>query len=126
MLSRRDWVMRQVKQVADFIARALKLAAERRQPEAVGLLQTASLQTLGIELAALEWIEAASAVELLGTPERGLTLARLLEALADVEGPGAGASRRLHALEVATEVERRWPRQAEAAALAERLAAALA
>ena len=126
MLSRRDWVMRQVKQLADFIARALKLAGEQRRPEAVAVLRSASLDLLGIELAALEWVDAAGAVDLLGAPERCLTFARLLEALAEVEGPQAGRPRRAHALEVVDELRRRSPDHAEAGALQLRLTASLA
>lgn len=126
MLTRKDWVMRQVKQLADFIARALRLALAQKQPEAVALLRTAGLELLGMELSSLEWVDAASAVDLLRSTERGLTFARLLEALAEVEGGDAGRSRRRHALEVAAEVLRRAPGHAEARALLARLEAAVA
>jgi hypothetical protein len=121
VLTRKDWVMRQVKQLADFIARALGLAAERKQPEAEAVLQGATLDLLGIELKVLEWVDASSAVDLLGTPSRGLVLARILEALAEVEGPEAGRARRLHALEVVEELLRRTPGNAEVLALRARL-----
>jgi hypothetical protein len=124
MLSERDWVMRLVKQLADFVARALKLAAQDRAPEAVELLRSASTQLLGMELQVLQRVDTANAVELLGTPDRGLTLARLLEALAEVEAradPVRGARTRAHALEVAQAVLARSPRHADAAALVARL-----
>ncbi len=121
MLTRKDWVLRQVKQLADFIARALGLAAQQRQPEATALLRTAGLELLGLELSSLEWVDAASAVDLLGSSERGLTFARLLEALAEVEGAPGGEARLRYAAEVALELQRRYPGNAEVKALAARL-----
>lgn len=101
MITDRDWVMRAVKQLADFIARALKLAREDKPEQAIEVLQGACIELLGIEYRALAVVDARSAIELLGTKARAKAFIELVEAMSGVE---PDASRRQSLLAHATEL----------------------
>jgi hypothetical protein len=118
MLTDRDWLMRAVKQLADAIARALKLTREDKHQQAIELLQGACTELFGIEYRVLSMVDAASAVELLGDPGRGVAFARLLEAMAQAEPePTRREARLAHLKEVAAVLAGRFPKHAEVAAL---------
>ena len=104
MLGERDYVMRLVKQLAEFIARALKLASSAKPEEALATLREACSSALGMEYEVLSMLDVESAVELLGEPARVLAFIRLVEAMGDVDARGAEPVRALtryqHALEL--------------------------
>jgi hypothetical protein len=85
MLTERDWVMRTVKQLAEFIARALKLAREEKRDQAIALLQGACVDLFGIEYRVLSMVDAKSAIELLGSPARVKAFIELVETMAEAE-----------------------------------------
>jgi hypothetical protein len=85
MLSQRDWVMRAVKQLADFIARALKLAREDKHEQAIELLQGACVELFGVEYRVLSMVDARSALDLLGSAPRAQAFIDLVEAMAQAE-----------------------------------------
>ena len=105
MLGERDYVMRLVKQLAEMIARALKLASTAQHEEALATLRAACGQALGMEYEVLSMLDAKSAVELLGQPERVLAFIQLVEAMGDVDARSGEWLRALtryqHALELA-------------------------
>ncbi|MEW5741454.1 MAG: hypothetical protein AB1938_21210 [Myxococcota bacterium] len=117
MLTERDWVMRLVKQLADFIARALKLASEQRREEALEVLRQTCSTQLGMEYEVLSMLDAAAAVDLLGEPSRALAFVQLVDAMAEVEQrcnePLRAEARRRHADELCAAIVQRWPRHAE-------------
>jgi hypothetical protein len=119
MLSERDYVLRLAKQLAEAVARALKLSREAKPGEAASSLVEACSSTLGIEHRVLSMLDARSAVELLGEPERVAAYVQLVEAMADVEGKPA---LRLRALELCDEGLAR-SRSADLEALRARLGA---
>lgn len=126
MFSERDWILRMAKQLAFFIARALKLGQERKHEEAIESLQGACVELFGIEFRVLAMVDARSAVELLGEPARALAFAELLEALGAVEADAARREGHLwHALEIVDQVRARSPQHPEAADLEARLRLAL-
>lgn len=105
MLGERDYVMRLVKQLAEFIARALKLAKEEKPEQALASLRAACGQALGMEYEVLSMLDAKSAVELLGDRSRVAAFIALVEAMGDVD-LGANEvlraqTRYLHAVELA-------------------------
>jgi len=126
MIQEKDWILRIIKQVADFIVRALKLASQQKKEEALATLESACGTALGMEWQGLSLVDSASAAELLREPARILGFAQLLEAMGQVHErsgtPEKARSRYQHALEMACEVLRRKPELAEAKALRERLA----
>lgn len=85
MLAERDFVLRVVEQLAEAIARALKLAREAKPAEARAGLREACRTALGIEHSILSMLDARSAVELLGAPERVEAYVQLVEGMAQVE-----------------------------------------
>ena len=105
MLEERDYVMRLVKQLAEFIARALKLASAAKPEEALSTLQAACGEALGMEYEVLSMLDAKTAVELLGEAPRVLAFIRLVEAMGDVDArvgePLRALTRYQHALELA-------------------------
>jgi hypothetical protein len=117
MLTERDWVMRLVKQLADFIARALELASESKREEALEVLRQTCSTQLGMEYAVLSMLDAAAAVDLLGEPSRALAFAQLVDAMAEVEKwcqePVREEARRRHADELLAAIVTRWPKHAE-------------
>ena len=108
MLGERDYVMRLVKQLAEFIARALKLANAAKPEEALATLRAACGQALGMEYEVLSMLDAKSAVELLGEKARVTAFIQLVEAMGDVDARGNEPMRALtryqHALELAEAV----------------------
>lgn len=108
MLGERDYVMRLVKQLAEFIARALKLANAAKPEEALATLRAACGQALGMEYEVLSMLDAKSAVELLGEKARVMAFIQLVEAMGDVDARGNEPVRALtryqHALELAEAV----------------------
>lgn len=113
MLTERDWVMRVVQQLAQFIARALKLADASKREEALEVLREGCAGQLGMEYDVLAMLDAAAAVDLLADPSRAVAFAQLVEAMAEVEArcrePVRAEARRRHADELADEIARRWP-----------------
>lgn len=104
MLGERDYVMRLVKQLAEFIARVLKVASTQQADEALSTLRAACGQALGMEYEVLSMLDARSAVELLGEPARVLAFIQLVEAMGDVDAktePMRALTRYRHALELA-------------------------
>lgn len=85
MLHEDDFILRAVKRLAEFIARALGLASKQKLEEARQTLHDAAGSVLGLELSTLQMIDAKSAVSLLGDWKRVLAATELLEALAQVE-----------------------------------------
>lgn len=71
------------KQLAEAIARALKLANAAKVEEAPAILRAACAETLGIEYSVLSMLDAKSAIELLGSKERVLAFIQLVEAMGD-------------------------------------------
>ena len=126
MFTERDWILRVAKELAAFIARALKLGEAQKNDEALELLQGACTGLFGMEFRILSMVDAKSAVDLLGEPARGLAFAELLEAMAKVEiDPLRREARLRHALSIVDEVRARAPKHADAAAQGERLERAL-
>ena len=113
MFRERDWILRVTKEIAEFIARALKLIAADKRVEAIEVLEGACAGALGIEYSTLAFIDARSAVDLLGEPLRVLAFARLLEAMGEVEHRGGDPIRAevrwRHALELLAVLLERKP-----------------
>ena len=105
MLGERDYVMRLVKQLAEFVARLLKLASAAKPEEALSMLRAGCSQALGMEYEVLSMLDAKSAVELLGEPARVIAFIQLIEAMGDVDArsgePMRALTRYQHALELA-------------------------
>lgn len=83
MFSRSDYVMRLVKQLAEVLARALKLKAAGDEHKAKEVLKNACGELLGVEFSVLDMLDARSAVELLGDASRVDSYLQLVEALGD-------------------------------------------
>ncbi|MFT3709923.1 MAG: hypothetical protein QM817_20015 [Archangium sp.] len=97
MLHEDDFILRAVKRLAEFIARALGLASTQKLEEARRTLHDAAGSVLGLELTTLEVIDAKSAVSLLGDWRRVLAATDLLGALAQIELKAGDAGKaRLH------------------------------
>lgn len=75
--------MRLTKQLAEAIARALKLRSEGREEESKQSLTDVCAQVLGVEHRVLNMLDAASAVALLGEKSRVEAYAQLLDAMGD-------------------------------------------
>ena|SRR6185436_13577634 len=121
----RDYVMRIVKQIAELLARALKLKVEKRWDEAAQTIEGGCLDLLGIEFAALALVDSVAGAALLGNVTRIRVFARLLEELAGIyreEGSEALArARAKHAREMYREVLKRKADDAEALEALQRL-----
>lgn len=83
MLSRSDSLMRLVKQLAEAIARAMKLRVAGDDVKSKQVLKDAAGELLGIEHRVLELHDAKSAVELLGDKARVDAYVQLVEAMGD-------------------------------------------
>jgi len=109
----RDWVMRLVQQLAQFIARALQLAGEKKRDEALAVLREGCAAQLGMEYEVLSMLDGVAAVELLGEPSRALAFAQVVHTMAAVEqrsgSPAMAEVRRRHADELVEAILRRWP-----------------
>ena len=105
MLGERDSVLRLVKQLAELIARALKLASAEKTDEALAILRAACGQALGMEHEVLSMLGAKSAIELLGDRTRVTAFIQLVEAMRDVDVRAnevlRARTRYQHALELA-------------------------
>lgn len=125
MLHEKDWVLRVVKQLVEFIARALKLAGQQKKAEALTTLESACGAALGMDWPAISLVDSASAAELLRDPVRIIGFAQVLEAMGQVHErcgePEEARSKYQHALEMTCEALRRKPEAADAKALRERL-----
>lgn len=122
MIRERDWILRVAKQLAELIARAMRLGQERREGEGQAILQGACGELFGVEYRILSMVDGASAVDLLGEPSRGLAFAQLLEAMAKLEHEPLRREARLrHALEVVQAVRAKAPASTEASSLEARL-----
>jgi hypothetical protein len=114
MLTERDWVMRLVQQLAQFIARALGLADTQQREEALAVLREGCAAQLGMEYDVLSMLDAAAAVDLLGDPSRALAFAQVVDTMAEVETrchePARAEVRRRHADELLAALLRRWPK----------------
>lgn len=83
MFSRSDYVMRLVKQLAEVLARGMKLKAGGDEAKAKQVLKNACGELLGIEFQVLDMLDAKSAVELLGEKSRFEAYLQLVEAMGD-------------------------------------------
>jgi hypothetical protein len=128
-LVERDYVMRLVKQIVDFIARALNLAKQGKDKEAIELLESGCLSALGIPWSALALVDSKSAAGVLGDAPRIAAFARILEERANIEALQGKAElsvrRREHVLEMYTEALARSPANAEAVEGAARVKSAM-
>ena len=124
-LFERDYVMRIVQQLAELLARVLKLKAAKRYDEAAEAIEAGCPSLLGVDFAAIALVDSSSAAQLLSELSRIRMFARLLEELGDVyalEGNAAKArARDRHALEMYLEVISRKSGDSEALAGIERL-----
>ncbi len=75
----RDFIMRSVKQMAELLARAMKLKAAKKDEEAAEVLESGCLSLLGIDWKTLAWVDSASAAQLLKEPSKIRVFAQLLE-----------------------------------------------
>jgi hypothetical protein len=75
----RDYVMRLVKQLADLLARVMKLKGAKKEDEAAEVLEAGCLTLFGIDWRTLAWVDSASAAQLLEDPVRIRSFAGLLE-----------------------------------------------
>ncbi len=128
-LVERDYVMRLVKQIVDFLARALKLAKEGKDKEAIELLESGCLSALGIPWSALALVDSKSAAGVLGDAARIAAFGRILEERANIEALQGRSElahrRREHALEIYQEALARSPAHSEALDGAARVKAAM-
>ena len=113
----RDFLMRAIKQLVELLVRALKLGSQKKD-EAMQLLESGALTLLGIELKTLSLVDSASAADLLGSVPRILIFAKLLDAMRQVAAAandeGLARSKAQHSAEMAFEVLKRSPKNAEA------------
>jgi len=128
MFEERDYVMRAVKQLADFIARVLKLALT--DPRAArDELEVACRDALHIELATLSLVDARTAAGLLVRADKVVYFATVIEALGELDLLEGAAHRArshfLHALELAHEAASLDSKSSDATALIARLRARL-
>lgn len=84
MAIKQDYVERMVQQLAEAIARLLKLKGAGDHGEALASVRTASLEVFGLEYEMLVGVDAASAASLLGSPQKAHQLAELVRAEAEV------------------------------------------
>ncbi len=75
----RDFLMRLVKQLAEVIARAMKLKLAKKNEEAAEVIEAGCLTLLGIDWQTLAWVDSKSAAQLLKEPARIHAFATLLE-----------------------------------------------
>jgi len=81
---KKDFVERMIEQIADAIARLLKLKVEGKHGEALAEVRSVCQEALGMEYEMLVGVDAASAASLLGTPLKVRKLAELVRAEAEV------------------------------------------
>lgn len=117
MLVQRDWLARLIKQLAEFIARALKLVAAGKRDDGLKLLESACGELLGVEYRVLNMLDAKSAVELLYDPAKAMVFVRLLDAMAKIDTPEAAAARTGRAIDLLHELLKHAPNNLEAKGL---------
>jgi hypothetical protein len=76
---RKDWVERQIEEVARALARLIQLEREKRYQDAEGLLQETAQSLTGLPYSTLLALDAASVASLLERTEQVLALAQLLD-----------------------------------------------
>jgi hypothetical protein len=81
---KKDYVERMIQQLAEALARLLKLRGTGDQGEALALVRSACLEAFGLEYEMLVGVDARSAASLLGTPLKVQKLAELVRAEAEV------------------------------------------
>lgn len=93
---REDFLMRQIRTIAELCARVMGLLAQRKHEEAEQALDAALDDLLKIDRTLFETLDARSLLPLLGTPEQIGAIARVLETRAALErsrGDAAAADR---------------------------------
>ena len=96
---RKDYIERLIEQVAAALAALLKLRQEQKHDQALQLIASSSVSLLGMEYSVLTSVDAASAAQLLGHPEKIKVLAKLEEEEAEIlraEGNASAATDKLH------------------------------
>ena len=88
----RDFIMRLVKQLAEVLARAMKLKGLKKDDEAAEVIESGCLSLLGIDWKTLAWVDSASAAQLLKEPARIRAFAALLEARAQLHADAGEAA----------------------------------
>jgi hypothetical protein len=76
---RKDWVERQIEEVARALARLVQLEREKKYQDAEGLLQETAQSLTGLPYGTLLALDAASIASLLERTEQVLALAQLLD-----------------------------------------------
>ena len=100
----RDFIIRLVKQLAELLARAMKLKSAKKDDEAAEVIESGCLSLLGIDWKTLAWVDSASAAQLLKDPARIRAFAALLEQRAHFHAEageaGEARSKYQHAFEM--------------------------
>lgn len=108
-LVERDYVMRLVKQIAELLARALKLQLAKKHDEAAEVLESGCLSLFGMDWKTLAWADSASAADLLKDPMKVKLFASLVEERAKIHDaagePADAASKFQHAYELYREAK---------------------
>ena len=94
----KDYLKRQLAELARVLARVLGLRESGRIDEALEELEKGAATTLGVGYAPLGSVDVATAVALLRTRELAEAYAQLLEANAELAAAGADADNRTEAL----------------------------
>jgi hypothetical protein len=81
---RKDYIKQLIEQIADALARMLKLKVEGKHGEALAEVRSVCQEALGLEYEVLVGVDAASAASLLGDPLKVRKLAELVRAEAEV------------------------------------------
>lgn len=81
---KKDFVERMIQQIADAIARLLKLKVDGNHGEALAVVRSVCQEAFGLEYEMLVGVDATSAASLLGTPLKVRKLAELVRAEAEV------------------------------------------
>ena len=84
--------MRLVKQLAEVLARAMKLKLAKKDQEAAEVIESGCLSLLGIDWKTLAWVDSASAAQLLKEPARIRAFAALLEKRAEFHAQSGEAA----------------------------------
>jgi len=108
---RDDYLMRQVEAIAAILARVAGLRLEGNPEQARAGLEEAHAMLLGAQSALIRRVDSATAVKLIGSSERTLAFASLLEEEAEQESDeGRKARLRARAAELRSLVESKEPR----------------
>lgn len=108
-LVERDYVMRLVKQIAELLARALKLQLAKKHDEAAEVLESGCLTLFGMDWKTLAWADSASAADLLKDAKKVSLFASLVEERAKLHvaagEPAEAESKFQHAYELYREAK---------------------